>query len=91
MKKNINAQELSNVFTFPSFEFSEEDETTITNEGEHEIEEIPQIQDEEPEIPQTQEEIEEGIEKISLLRSSRVPQVSTRLQDFVTFKVYYPI
>jgi hypothetical protein len=69
-----------------------------TNEGEHEFEVTPQTQEEESEIqeemseiPQHQVDVGEGIEEISLGRSTRVPQISTRLHNFVTYKVQYPI
>jgi hypothetical protein len=39
----------------------------------------------------TLEEVEEGIEEIFLRRSNRIPQISTRLRDFVTYKIHYPI
>jgi hypothetical protein len=71
-----------------------ENETIITNEGEHEIEETPQPQGEERQIqekisknPQRQEEVERGIEEIPLQRSTQIPQTSTRLHDFVIYKV----
>jgi hypothetical protein len=75
-----------------------ENETITTNEGEHEFEVTPQTQEEESEIqeeiseiPQHQEDVGEGVEEIPLRRSTRVPQISTRLHDFVTCKVQYLI
>jgi hypothetical protein len=56
IEKEINTQEPSSIFTFSSIEYSGDDETIIINEGEHEIEEISQIQEEESGTPQTQEE-----------------------------------
>jgi hypothetical protein len=60
-------------------------------EIEHEVKEMPQIQEEENETSQTQEEVEEVIEEISLRRSNRIPPTSTRLRDFVTYMVHYII
>jgi hypothetical protein len=73
MEKEINEKELSNTFTFPSIEYPREDETIVINEGEHNIEETPQIQEEENKDPQTQKENEEGSEEILLRRSNRIP------------------
>jgi hypothetical protein len=73
MEKEINEKELSNTFTFPSIEYPREDETIVINEGEHNIEETPQIQKEENKDPQTQKENEEGSEEILLRRSNRIP------------------
>jgi hypothetical protein len=96
MENEISAQEQTS--SFPHFYFPEEQRILNESESENEIEneneeEIPQIQEEGEEIPQGQEEeieekIEEGIEEIP---SNRIPQASTRLQDFVTYKVQYPI
>jgi hypothetical protein len=43
------------------------------------------------EIPQHQEDVGEGAEEISLRRSTRVPQISIMLHNFVTYKVQYPV
>jgi hypothetical protein len=46
------------------------------------------------EMPQGEaesERIEESQEEVSLRRSSRQPQPSTRLRDYVTYSVNYPI
>jgi hypothetical protein len=98
IEKEINTQEPSSIFTFLSIEYSGEDEIIITNEGEHEIEEISQIQEEESGTAQTQEEESEiqedvrgEIEEIPLRRSTLMPQTSTRLYDFITYKVQYSI
>jgi hypothetical protein len=77
--EKINAKEPSNIFTFPSIEYLRAGETIVINEGEHNIEEAPQIQKEENEDPQTQEENEEGIEEIPLRMSNRISQISIRL------------
>jgi hypothetical protein len=75
-----------------------ENEIITTNEGEHEFEVTSQTQEEESEIqeemseiPQHQEDVREGIEEISLRRSTQVSQISTRLHDIVTYKVQYLI
>lgn len=50
-------------------------------EEENEVEEIPQIEEEE----------ENNAEETQLRRSTRTSQPSTRLRNFVTYKVRYPI
>jgi hypothetical protein len=83
MENEISAQE--QISSFSHFYFSEEQR--ISNENE-----IGNENEEEEEIPQVQEEkIEEGIEEILLRRSNRIPQASTRLRDFITYKIQYPI
>jgi hypothetical protein len=73
LKKEINIQEPSNIFSFPSFEYLSEDEMVQEEEIEHVVEEMPQIQEEENETTQIQEEVEEATEKIPLRRSNRIP------------------
>jgi hypothetical protein len=73
--------------SFPHFYFPEEQRISNGNEFGDENEEeseTPQTQEEESEI---QEDVGEDIEKILLRRSTQVPQISTRLYDFITFKV----
>jgi hypothetical protein len=66
-----------NTFIYPHHDYLRENEIIITNEGEHEFEETPQLQEEENKIqegisenPQRQEEVGEGIEEISLRSST---------------------
>jgi hypothetical protein len=73
-KKKI---EPPNTFIYPHHDYLRENEIIITNEGEHEFEETPQLQEEENKIqegisenPQRQEEVGEGIEEISLRSST---------------------
>jgi Reverse transcriptase (RNA-dependent DNA polymerase) len=84
IENKISEQEAT--LSFPHFYFSEEQNE---NENENGNEEEVGEQEEGNEI--SQEDVEEEIEEIPLRRSTRVPQTSTRLHDFVTYKVQYPI
>jgi Reverse transcriptase (RNA-dependent DNA polymerase) len=63
----------------------------MVNEDECENGEVTQTQEEESEVSQVQEESEENIIEGPLRRTTRVPRASSRLRDFVTYKVCYPI
>jgi hypothetical protein len=97
IEKEISAQEPPNISIFSPINDSRDNEITITNEGEHEIGDISQIQEVENEQSQAQEEnkVQESNEEIDegvpLRKSNRVPQTPIRLQDYVTYKVRYPI
>jgi hypothetical protein len=65
---------------FNEEEISIEDEIKIENESPNMEEETPRIK-----------EREESLETITLRRSTRTIQPSTRLRDFVTYEVQYPI
>jgi len=97
IEKEISAQEPPNISISSQINDSQDNEIIIINEGEHEIGDISQSQEIENEHSQAQEENEdqesnEGIDEgIPLRRSNRVPQTPIRLQDYVTYKVRYPI
>jgi hypothetical protein len=64
LENEINARAPSNILTFPSIEYPSEDEIMQEEENEHEVEDIPQMQEEENKALQIQEEGEEGIKEI---------------------------
>ena len=83
LEKETNNQEEPNEFTFPFF-YSEEGNIVVENENE--------IINENEEEETSQSEGEDGTtEIIPLRRSNRTPQPTTRLRDFVTYEVKYPI
>jgi hypothetical protein len=45
VKKRVNEQESPNIFLFPQINYPEENENSITNVGENQIEEISQNQE----------------------------------------------
>jgi Reverse transcriptase (RNA-dependent DNA polymerase)/Integrase core domain len=69
-----------------------ETSSIVSNVGEEELQEEDNESDQMEESEQTlQNEGTESEEVVQLRRSSRQPQPSTRLKDFMTYSVHYPI